>query len=373
MRISDVSVTVHERVVTTRGRTDAETKAARLGLVRIRTNDGLEGAALIGSSTAGWGDTFAAQVADYLKPVVDGRDPLDIGALWRDLWRQSRTVSTHAIGAVDVALWSIAAQVAGLPIHRLLGTVRDRTPAYFSSWFHTNDDAFIEEALHYQSLGWQGYKLHPYGDARRDVELCHRVRDEVGDGMALMIDPHCAYTYAEALYVGKAVHDLGYLWLEDPLPPDNVYAYSKLCDKLDIPVLATELTGGSAYGYTQWITERATDMLRGDVALKGGITPLMKIAHLAEVFGLPCEIHAGFNATGNAACLNVIMATASTHWLEVLSPDAPGRHSLDAFNFGLAEPMVIDGEGWVHAPTAPGLGVDLDFALLRHCQVAELC
>ena len=98
-----------------------------------------------------------------------------------------------------------------------------------------------------------------------------------------------------------------------------------------------------------WIIERATDMLRGDVAVKGGITTLIKTAHLAEAFRMNFEVHHGGNSLNNVANLHVIMAIRNTEFFEVLLPDAMQK-------YGLAEEIVVDGDGYVHAPTGPGLG-----------------
>lgn len=78
-----------------------------------------------------------------------------------------------------------------------------------------------------------------------------------------------------------AYHEMGFLWYEDPLPTTDIYNYSKLLEKMDIPVMATEFPAGWLDDYAPWITSKATDTLRGDVMIKGGITSMLKIAHLA--------------------------------------------------------------------------------------------
>ena len=95
-----------------------------------------------------------------------------------------------------------------------------------------------------------------------------------------------------------------------------------------------------------WITERATDFLRGDVAVKGGITTLIKTAHLAEAFRMNFETHHGGNSLNNVANLHVIMAIRNTEFFEVLLPNAMQK-------YGLAEDITVDRNGLVHAPTAP--------------------
>jgi L-alanine-DL-glutamate epimerase-like enolase superfamily enzyme len=139
--------------------------------------------------------------------------------------------------------------------------------------------------------------------------------------------------------VGRAIEDIDYFWYEDPLPREDVYNSAKLCAALDIPVMTVELAHGGLYGIPQYLTERATDILRGDAVLKGGITPLVKIAHMAEAFNMKCEIHSAANALNNVANLHVTMAIPNCDWFEMLLP-----HDLECY--GLTENIVVDGDGW---------------------------
>ena len=148
---------------------------------------------------------------------------------------------------------------------------------------------------------------------------------------------------------------------EDPLAEDDIYGYIKLKQKLDIPILATEHSPGGLYGFTSWITEKATDFLRGDVALKSGITPMVKICHLAEGFRMKCEIHHGGNSLNNVANLHITMGVPNCEYFEVLQPDS-------AQKYGLVNDIEVDGEGFVHAPTGPGLGYEIDWDLIRRNQ-----
>ncbi len=110
---------------------------------------------------------------------------------------------------------------------------------------------------------------------------------------------------------------------------------------------------------------RATDYLRGDVAVKGGITALVKAAHLAEAFHLNFEVHHGGNSLNNVANLHVIMAIRNTEFFEVLLPAG-------AQKYGLGEDIEVDGQGLVHAPAGPGLGAAIDFGLIERRKTAVL-
>src|SRR5437667_89812 len=126
-----------------------------------------------------------------------------------------------------------------------------------------------------------------------------------------------------------------------------------------------ECAPGGFTALAPWIVARATDYLRGDVAVKGGITPLVKSAHLAEAFHMNFEIHHGGNSLNNVANLHVTMAIRNCEFFEVLLPAA-------AQKYGLREDIEVDARGLVHAPAGPGLGAAIDFDLIERRKTAVL-
>jgi len=156
------------------------------------------------------------------------------------------------------------------------------------------------------------------------------------------------------------------------LPAHDIYGYQRLKQQLHIPILATEVTPGGLEGLPPWIIAQATDFLRGDVVIKGGITGLVKIAHLAEAFNMNCEIHDAYNAMNNIACLQVMMAIDNCDWFEVLAFNRSGDHSLEHLSYGLADPFEVDAEGNVHAPAGAGLGVEIDWKLINASIAGEV-
>ena len=372
MKITDVRLLAHERPFPA----PLGPPLSRLDLLTITTDEGIEGHTFAGAP----GEDIAGPLIRQVRPMLIGQDPLDIGRIWALTGRRGLPASLQ--GAVDVALWDIAGKAAGLPVHRLLGTVRDRVPAYTSSWVHAGVQDYVDEALAYQEQGIRGHKVHPLTQLRTfqdadvpvtaDIELCRQLRAAVGDFFPLFLDAAWAYTYGEAVRVGLAISELGYQWYEDPLPADDLYGYVRLKQQLSIPIMATEITGGGLTALAPWVVERATDFLRGDVVLKGGITGMLKIAHLAEAFHLGCEVHDAYNSLNNLASLHLIMAIPNCEWFEVLVPHRPGRYNLDHLSYGLTEPIAIDGEGFASLPSQPGLGIDVDWDLLRSGTSAEL-
>ena len=336
----------------------------QLGVVTVETDAGVSGNAFLGSSMAG-AEHSVRGLIQFLKPLLVGSNPQDIGKLWWRMWKLNRAVSTQVIGAVDVCLWDINGKLAGQPIHRLLGTCKDAVPAYSSTAYHATMEEYAEEAVRFQQRGWTAHKLHPHGEPRADVAICAAVRDAVGDDMILMLDSMWAYQYADALRVGRAIEELDFYWYEDPLVEEDLYSYVKLAQKLDIPIMSTEFAPGRFYGMAAWITRYATDILRGDVAVTGGITPLVRQCHLAEGFNMRCEIHHGGNSLNNVANLHVTMAVPNCEYYEFFP-------CTGALQYGLEEDIEVDERGLVHAPTEPGLGYRIDWELLKRQRTATV-
>lgn len=338
-----------------------------LGLLTILTETGIEGHAFLGSSVYS-AEVDGGGLIRALKPVLLGRDPLMRESIYQEMiqWKHRRLTNLRCIAAVDIALWDIAGKAAGLPIWRLMGGYRTAIPAYASSQVLPDISAYREEVLYYKENNWQAYKIHPITRSmKEDMEICSAVRDAAGENHSLMVDSMWSYTYPEAVFAGKQLEELHYEFFEDPLPEDDMYSYQKLCSDLDIPVMATEYPEMSLNAYASWITNRATDILRGDVAVKGGITAILKAARLAEAFGMKFEIHHGANSLNNVANLHVAAAIPNSTYFEVMLPDENQK-------YGLVRDIVVDKQGMVHAPEAPGLGAEIDFELINRYTTAVL-
>lgn len=369
MKIVDLTVTQFEqrgiRALTFGPHNAPTSGVATLGLVTISTDAGLEGHAFLGSITKS-SELDALSLVQTLKPILLGRDPLDREALHQAICKRFRSTTWRCIGAVDVALWDLAGKIAGLPIHRLIGGHRTLVPAYASSPGHNEISEYVEEALETRARGYHAYKIHP---PRRgwqgDIAVCAAVRKAVGDDYRLMLDSTWMYTYTEAVRVGRAIEEMGFYWFEDPLAEEDIYNSAKLRQKLDIPILATEFAPGGFHAYAPWITAQATDYLRGDVAVKGGITACVKAAHLAEAFRMTLEIHHGGNSLNNVANLHIMCGIPNAEFFEVILPD-------DVQKYGLLDDLVVDRNGMVRVPDGPGLGVEIDFERIRATTLAVL-
>ena len=366
MKITDVSLTLFawdDIPPTQYGQHSKFSGSSALGLLRIRTDDGVEGHAFLGSASNS-ATTDGQGLITHLKPVLMGKDPMHREALVAELWKKQRPAGVRAIGAVDVALWDLLGKAMGQPIHRLLGTYREAVPAYASSAVLPSAAAYAEQALEFKAAGWAAYKIHPPTQWQTDIKVCEAVRKAVGD-YTIMLDSTWSYDFPAALRVGRAVQEMGYYWYEDPLHDQDIYNYVKLKQQLAIPILATEYPIAGLESYQPWIMLQATDFLRGDVAVKGGITTLVKTAHLAEAFRMNYEVHHGGNSLNNVANLHVIASIRNTTFFEVLLPDG-------AQKYGLEHDITVGRDGMVHVPNGPGLGAAIDFKLIERKKIAVL-
>ena len=339
---------------------------SQIALLKISTDAGVDGHAFLGTSNRS-AEMDALSLMTYLKPVVIGQDPLAREKLHETMILLQNNTTMRAIGAGRRC-------ACGTSAERLLGcrftkcSVRIARASLRTSvrraWQPSRTMPPKPPTM--KAAGWAAYKIHPPAeDIYEDIEVCKAVREAVGDDYQVMLDSIWAYDYPGALRVGQAIQELGFHWYEDPLAGDDIFNYVKLRQQLHIPLMATEHSPGGFTAYAPWLVHQATDYLRGDVAVKGGITAVMKTAHLAEAFHVNYEIHHGGNSLMNVANLHCAMAIKNTEMFEVLLPT-------ELQKYGLVEDIEHDENGFVHAITEPGLGAKIDFDLIESNKVAVL-
>jgi len=326
----------------------------------MRTTDGQEASMLgfAGRSAKGAGASAAAS----LRPFFVGRNALDREGAWHD-WRRAdrwwHHLPAHAYGPADCCLWLLGAQAAAQPLWRYIGGARDCVPVYASSLVLPDAAAYADEARAVQAVGLRGYKIHPPGRSLgEDIDIHRAVRQAVGDDFALMSDPVQPYTYDEALRLGRALEQMGYLWLEEPLPDESAGALLELTRALDIAVIGGEVLAKRPYALADYCARRVVDGVRADVSWSGGVTGTLKTAHLAEAFHMPCEIHTAIFHPLEMVNLHVCGAVRNSAWFEVLWP-------MDRFSFALPGGLPIQ-DGVAILPETPGLGATLDLDAIEN-------
>lgn len=370
MKITNITIDVIERTAPSVLVQDERANlggTTRQGVLRVYTSDGLEGHAFIGDQGADSSQRMLT-IINTLKPIMVDRD-------WSDrewLWNQLPEMSGHGSpiepswAPLDVALWDIAGKAAGQPIHKLLGTARTEIPVYATyPPRHSNPEGFVEEALHLKSNGFNAYKIHPgplsAHDAATTVE---KVREAVGNEMQLMLDRNHGYTFREALYVGHALDANRYFWFEDPIPVNDIQSICELTTRLETPLNMSDSTGFLFHEAANFIQMNAVRLIRGTVR-KIGITGLKKQMALVEGFNKFCEIGLAGNSALNAANLHVMMSSINCTYFEYWLPK-------EVHQWGIANQLEIDQNGNLKAPSAHGLGIDLDEDWISSHKVATL-
>jgi L-alanine-DL-glutamate epimerase-like enolase superfamily enzyme len=312
-----------------------------------------------------------------LAPHILGEDAEAREAIFNKLKRLHRHFMAVGHSSLDIALWDLAGKALGRPVWRLLGGYRDRLPTYASTLtggrqgILDSKEAYADFAEECYGLGFRGYKIHGWGegDAREEAANLLHVAGRVGDRMALMYDAASELkTFADAIYVGRACDEAKYYWYEDPFMDAgwSPHAARQLKEHVRTPLLLTEHVRGLE-PKAPWITERATDFLRTDPDYDMGITGAMKVAHLAEAFGLDCEIHAA-----GPAQRHCMAAMRNSNWYE-LSLVAPGvRNPVPpVFGSGYSDQLEdVGADGCFPVPDGPGLGVDYDWDFITRNRTA---
>ena len=316
------------------------------------------------------------EVVEHVKLALVGDDPLYRERLWQLLKHTQRgsNLTDQDIGVVDLALWDLAGRYLGQPVHKLLGGYRDKVLAYASTMCGDEMPGGLSTPEEYgqfaewcMNRGYKAIKLHTWmppiswaPDPKMDVKACAAVREAVGDDVPLMLDCYHYYSREQALYIGRELEKLDFHWFEEPMDEHSVSSYVWLSDQLDTPVIGPESAEGKMYTRAEWIVRGAADILRSGVGDVGGITPVMKIAHLAESFGMAMEVHGG--GPGNLHVLGAMGTPGEFYERGLLHPFIDWEEVEPWLN---SKYDVMDEEGYVHIPQGPGLGQDINFDYIR--------
>lgn len=344
----------------------------KMALLRISCDDGSEGYAF------GTPELIRPHIVEsFVRKVLIGRDPMDRESIWQDLahWQRGSAgqFTDRALALVEQALWDLAGRKLKLPVHKLIGGYRDKVLAYGSTMCGddlpgglSTPDEYGQFAEKLVKRGYKAIKLHTWmppisfaPNPHMDIQACAAVREAVGPDIALMLDGYHWYSRMDALTIGKALEKLNFAWFEEPMMEDSAESYAWLAANLDIPVLGPESIAGKFHSRASWVTHKSCDILRAGVAGVGGIGPCLKVAHLAESFGMDCEVH------GNgAANLAVVGAISNCRWYErgLLHPFLD-YEEVPAHLNSIVDPM--DADGYVHLSDRPGLGEDINFAYIE--------
>ena len=335
--------------------THGEIRHFELLTARVRDSDSAEGVGY--TVTVGRNGRAARSVlADEITEIAAGADAELIEALWTRIWW-----ATHyggrggpvvlALSAFDMALWDLKARRAKLPLWRLLGGNDPDVPCYAGGIdLDLPVDALLRQTDDNLAKGFRAIKMK-VGRAllSEDVARVAAMRRHLGDGFPLMADANMRWTADQAIRAARAFAPYDLVWLEEPVVPEDVAGHARVRTEGGVPIAAGENLR-SLWDFQHLIAAGGVSYPEPDVTNCGGVTPFLKIAHLAEAFSLPVTSHGAHDVT--------------VHLLAAV----PNRSYLEAHGFGLeryiAEPLVLR-EGCAVAPERPGHGIGFDWAALE--------
>jgi L-alanine-DL-glutamate epimerase-like enolase superfamily enzyme len=279
---------------------------------------------------------------------------------------------------LDLALWDLAGKITGQPCWKLLGGLSNTVRCYASSG--TLRDASALAALSEQVLagGFTAMKLRfRRGEWRDDIRAIEAVRARIGDKLELMVDCNqgwrlpwdtmSSWTVKDALRVGRELERLGVYWMEEPLHRADHDGMRRLVDMLDVRIAGGELNREPAE-LRNLIAGGCVDVIQPDVVSVGGISGLLKVAHMAQAHNIAFTPHSWGNGIGVIANAHLYAATTDNSYFEF--PWDPPEWSLARRDFPLVTPFDVDRVGNLVLSDKPGLGFELDEDRLKATQVA---
>lgn len=356
----DISMVVLEPKVR---RTDAiqSFDAQETPIVRITDRDGAVGTGY--SYTIGQGGpAIVSLLRETLAPKLIGREAEEIERIWRDLLFSTHAtavgaITSLALAAIDTALWDLRCRKAGLPLFRMLGGAKESVPVYTTEggWLHIDTEALVDDALEAQAKGFAGSKVkigRPH--LSEDRSRLAAVRDAVGPAYEIMVDANQSFTLAEATRRAGLLEEQGIAWFEEPMPADDVLSHARLAASTSVPIAV----GESLYSISQfkdYLVACGASIVQVDVARIGGITPWMKVAHMAEAFNVPVCPHFLMELHASLVC-----AIPNAPWLEYI----PQLDTITTSGLRIENGRAFPSE-------APGLGIEWDWGAIAAMKAAE--
>ncbi len=343
-------------------------------LVKIETDEGLFG---IGEASLAGRDRGVLGILEHFGPLLAGRDPSRIEDIWQELyrntfWRGGPTLLS-AISGIDIALWDLKGKRLGAPIYDLLGgQTRERVRVY-THLRGATDDELSEHALAAVEQGYTALRISPSlfnavpWDSRKSVRATirtlERLRTTVGDDVDLIVDVHHRFTPMENVHLARGVQDLDLLFIEDPLPPDNLQSYQLLRAKIDVP-LATGEAMVTKWSYKYLIENELIDYLRVDPIHAGGITETKKVAIMGEVHDVDLALHNPTSPVCAATCIQLDASVPNFGIQEAIHQPQSMREIF---------PVQLEvHQGYFTVSDRPGLGLEFDEAAAQHYATERL-
>ncbi|MGI5131281.1 mandelate racemase/muconate lactonizing enzyme family protein [Pseudonocardia sp. CA-107938] len=355
-------------------------------LVRIDTDEGLTG---FGEANPDAGAAGVVGLINSMKELLVGEDPRDVERCWEKLRRRvfagpQAGVYVIALSGIELALWDLAGKAAGQPVHRLLGgKFRDRIRLYADCG--DGDDpagsvaGCVDRAQRMVEEGFTAIKFdiddlnHPAkfdafnhtvnaSELRSMVERVGAVRDAIGPDVDLAIDLHARYDVPSACRIAWELEPFNLMWLEEPVPAENVDALVRVRAQTRTPICAGENLY-LRWGFRELLEKGAVDVIEPDVPKCGGLAEAKKIANLAEMHYVPFAPHLVSTPLGTMATVHQCAAIPNFYVQEWHALDE--REVWDSYVVAPDTSGSIVKDGYITLPETPGIGVELDMDGVR--------
>ena len=329
-------------------------------IIRIEDADGAIGTGYAYTIGTG-GPSVMKLIERSLAPALIGRDAAMVEQIWRDLLFLTHATSVGAItslalAAIDTALWDLRCRKAGLPLHVMAGGAQARVPLYTTEggWLHLEPAALIDDALQARERGFGGCKIKVGRPIAEDVARIAAVRDAVGSSFEIFTDANQAFNVDQAIRRARHYETVDIGWFEEPLTADDIDGHVRLSQSTSIPIAVGESLYSASH-FREYLQRGACSIVQVDAARIGGITPWLKVAHLAETFNVAVSPH--FLMELHVA---LCAAVPNGRWVEYIP-------QLDSITHG----GLTIRDGHAIPSSEPGLGIDWDFEAIAKASVGE--
>ena len=365
------------------GRPEPHSGGSVWTFVRIYTDEGISGTGECNSAAA-MASGFAVKEAILrMRPRLLGQDPLNIAPLYESLRRSGRYGGTStaplifAITGIENALFDLAGKALQLPVWQLLGgRFRDHFRLYADCHAGASNDAqaWADKALAVIDEGYSAVKfdVDHTGVGQRDAwnwtagarEMSHIIglieatREAIGPDIDLAIDCHGQFDLPSAITLAHALEDLRLLWLEEPVPAENIDALAQVRASSST-VICTGENHYTRYQFLELLQQKATDIIMPDLAKAGGLLEGKRIAELAEAFYIPVAPHNVSSPLGMMAACHCLAAIPNFLLLEFHGREISWWEDLCDGD----KPFVRDGA--MALSHSPGIGVELNEKVAR--------
>ena len=326
-------------------------------IIKIYTDSNIIGEAGVWNAAYFEYDRYTAESLKHLLPILIGRNPLEKDDILYDLRPRVFPQPPGALAVIDNALWDIKGKVSNLPIYKLLGEKRNKIKSYASTVMYEKIDDYMKIIEEKKNDGFSAVKFHTWCIPEKDIELAIEARKCFPD-MNFMLDVENNYNFDSSLKVAKQLEKLNFTWFEAPMTDYEYDNYKKLTSQVGIKIIPSGNWIVDLQSFNQALKNKIWTASRTDMAMMGGISFAKKAISLSEIAGMDCEIMSWGYTLASVSNLHLMLSTNNCTYYEQPLP-------YDTFEFGMKDVLRTKNDGYMYAPSKPGLGVEIDWELMK--------